>query len=190
MVRLLLDTINLKKQFYEFKDAVKQPDGTFPKGYISFFADKQNKLKEHGFDYIQKVIKQFKKEQKRKIKVYKTEEEELKALEQEFETLINPNATKPIKQLNDNIKNVVKFEETKEYKNYFRTFKKGVKKPNGKISKSVKKFFEEKAYKLINKDKTVQELIKMYQDKYRKDKSFVHGYLYVEADKDEKGKYF
>ena len=30
----------------------------------------------------------------------------------------------------------------------------------------------------------------MYQDKYRKDKSFVHGYLYVEADKDEKGKYF
>jgi len=190
MVRLLLDTINLKKQFYEFKDAVKQPDGTFPKGYISFFADKQNKLKEHGFDYIQKVIKQFKKEQKRKIKVYKTEEEELKALEQEFETLINPNATKPIKQLNDNIKNVVKFEETKEYKNYFRTFKKGVKKPNGKISKSVKKFFEEKAYKLINKDKTVQELIKMYQDKYRKDKSFVHGYLYVEADKDEKGNYF
>ncbi len=194
MVKYYLDSIQLKKQFREFKDAIKQPDGTFPKGYISFFAEKDKKLREHGYDYINKVIRQFKRQQKKQIKTFKNEAEEIKALEQEFENLINAKqevkkATKTIKQLDDNLKKDVKFVDETEYKNYFRTFKEGVRKPNGKISKSVKKFFDKKATKIIEKNLPIEELIKMYQKRYRKDKSFVHGYLYAEADRDEKGKY-
>ena len=132
----------------------------------------------------------------------KTEDEELLALDKELQELINKpikkevkqevkkDLTKYIKQLNEDLEKDLKAEEEKEYKNYYRTFKKGVQRPNGTISKTVKAYFEKKAKKIINKDTTVQELITKYQKKFRKDKSFVYGYLYIEANKDDKGKYF
>jgi len=97
--------------------------------------------------------------------------------------------TKTIEQLNKELENDLKLEEEKEYKNYYRTFKKGVQKPNGKISKSVKKFFDKKVGTIIEKNLPIDELIKMYQQKYRKNKSFVSGKLYIEAEKDERGNY-
>ena len=129
----------------------------------------------------------------------KTEDEELLALDKELQELINKpikkevkqevkkDLTKYIKQLNEDLEQDLKAESEREYKNYYRTFKKGVQRPNGTISKTVKAYFEKKAKKIINKDITVQELIKKYQNKFRKDKSFVNGYLYVEADKDKMG---
>lgn len=132
----------------------------------------------------------------------KTEDEELLALDKELEELINKpikkevkqevkkDLTKYIKQLNEDLEKDLKAEEEKEYKNYYRTFKKGVKRPNGTISKTVKAYFEKKAKKLIKNDITVQELIKKYQNKFRKNKSFVYGYLYVQANKDKNGNYF
>ena len=132
----------------------------------------------------------------------KSEDEDLVALDKELEELINKpikkevkqevknDLTKYIKKLNEELEQDLKAEQEKEYKNYKRTFKKGVQRPNGTISKSVKSFFEKEAQKLINKNLTIEELIKKYQQKYRKDKSFVYGYLYIEANKDEKGNYY
>lgn len=140
---------------------------------------------------------------KNNYKVKSEIDEELIALDKELQSLIDKPVkqevkqeevkkgfTKTIEQLNKELENDLKLEEEKEYKNYYRTFKKGVQKPNGKISKSVKKFFDKKIGTIIEKNLPIDELIKMYQQRYRKNKSFVNGYLYVEADKDPKtGKY-
>ncbi len=59
------------------------------------------------------------------------------------------------------MKTVKDFEEfgEKVYKKYYRIFKEGVRRPDNKVSKSVKKYFEKYKSKLLDESLPVQKLI-------------------------------
>jgi hypothetical protein len=170
----------INELFYNFLSGVDQYDKLkylpiqyVPQVYFKFFFDKKQDIIDNKIS-VKQLIENFKKQN------YKNYVESPKPIKQEV---------KQDKKLNNTVKNDLQFADQAEYKNYYRTFKKGVKRPNGTISNSVRKFFNKKAKELIDNNISIEELIQMYQQRYRKNRSFVHGYLYVEAKKDKSKKY-
>jgi hypothetical protein len=180
--------------FYKFIAGVDQYDRMkytpflyIPEKYINFFFDRKQDIIDNKIS-IRKLIENFKKENdKNYIEKPQPIKKEVKPDNKLIENV--KQEVKQDKKLNDVVKNDLQFTDKAEYKNYYRTFKKGVKRPNGTISNSVRKFFNKKAKQLIDNNVPIEELIQMYQQRYRKNRSFVHGYLYVEANKDKDGKY-